>query len=97
MKCIDCGASIPARLRLFQASHCVKCVDKHIPERKGYMIYGHKTIGEIVMATGENIRRLERDILKSIMTLDMITRFVPLITDVCMRSLIAYILKKEWA
>ena len=31
--------------------HCVKCVDKHIPERKGYMIYGHKTAGEIVMAT----------------------------------------------
>jgi hypothetical protein len=46
--------------------HCVKCVDKHIPERKGYMIYGHKTAGEIVIAEGsENIRRLEREYFRS--------------------------------
>ena len=55
MKCIDCGANIPAaRLEAVPGTHhCVKCVDKHIPERKGYMIYGHKTAGEIVMATGK--------------------------------------------
>ena len=45
MNCIDCGAKIPAaRLEAAPGTHhCVKCVDKHIPERKGYMIYGHKT------------------------------------------------------
>jgi hypothetical protein len=37
-----------------------------MPRRKGYMIYGHKTAGEIVMATGdENIRRLEREYFRS--------------------------------
>jgi len=68
MNCIDCGANIPAaRLEAVPGTHhCVKCVDKHIPERKGYMIYGHKTAGEIVMATGEeNIRRLEREYFRS--------------------------------
>ena len=47
MKCIDCGNVIPAaRLEAAPGTHhCVKCVDKHIPERKGYMIYGHKTAG----------------------------------------------------
>ena len=47
MKCIDCGNEIPAaRLEAVPGTHhCVKCVDKHIPERKGYMIYGHKTAG----------------------------------------------------
>ena len=68
MNCIDCGNVIPAaRLEAVPGTHhCVKCVDKHIPERKGYMIYGHKTAGEIVMATGEeNIRRLEREYFRS--------------------------------
>ena len=57
MNCIDCGNVIPAaRLEAVPGTHhCVKCVDKHIPERKGYMIYGHKTAGEIVMATGKKI------------------------------------------
>jgi len=68
MNCIDCGNEIPA-MRLEAAPgthHCVKCVDKHIPRRKGYMIYGHKTAGEIVMAEGsENIRRLEREYFRS--------------------------------
>ena len=68
MKCSDCGKNIPSlRLEAVPGTqHCVDCIDKHMPKRKGYMIYGHKTAGEIVMATGdENIRRLEREYLRS--------------------------------
>lgn len=68
MDCIDCGEKI-SEIRLEanpDTDYCVGCVDKHIPKVRGYMIYGHKTAGEIVIAKGkENIRRLEREYHRS--------------------------------
>ena len=88
MKCIDCGNVIPAaRLEAVPGTHhCVKCVDKHIPERKGYMIYGHKTAGEIVMATAKTFVALNVNILGVDDVVNMITRFVRLLV-VCVEYL----------
>ena len=64
MHCIDCNTEIPAaRLEALPGvQHCLECSDNHTPIVKGYMIYSHKTAGEVIMATGaENIRRLKAE------------------------------------
>jgi hypothetical protein len=64
MKCVDCGCNIPPeRLDILpDVEYCLNCADNHIEPVKGYMIYPHKTGGELFIARGnENIRRLKRE------------------------------------
>ena len=53
--------NIPAA-RLEQHPSPLWSVDKHIPERMGYMIYGHKTAGEIVMRVAKTFVALNVNI-----------------------------------
>lgn len=47
-------------------TYCMDCADDHTPKSQAFMSYGHKTGGEVVVATGgENIRRAERDYLRA--------------------------------
>ena len=62
--CEICGDNIHEnRLEFFPAvTTCLDCSDDVTKPIKGYMIYSHKTAGEVVMTSGaENIRILERE------------------------------------
>lgn len=68
MNCEDCGVQIPP-LRMEACPDtrwCVKCSDKHTDRLMGFMIYPHKTGGEVIMTSGsENFRKLEREYKRS--------------------------------
>ena len=68
--CVICGSSIPeARLEAIpNCVTCIKCSDSVTPNYVGFMIYPHKTGGEIFMTTDnneENVRRLKREFDRS--------------------------------
>lgn len=68
MNCEDCGVQIPS-LRMEACPDtrwCVGCVDQHTERLMGFMIYPHKTGGEVIMTSGsENFRKLEREYKRS--------------------------------
>ena len=62
MNCELCGDLIhPDRIELLPNTRtCVRCSTEE--PIVGFMIYNHKTAGEVIMTSGaENIRRLERE------------------------------------
>jgi hypothetical protein len=64
MKCLQCQEEIPAiRLEIFPDTDCcAKC--SKTPKNKVFMMYSHKTAGEIVAVNGDNkeaIRIAERE------------------------------------
>lgn len=62
--CEICGDGIHAnRVEFFPTvTTCLDCSDVVTKPIKGYMIYSHKTAGEVIMTSGaENIRILERE------------------------------------
>lgn len=64
MKCELCGDPIhPDRLEILPTTtSCINCSDKVTDPIVGFMIYAHKTAGEVIMTSGkENVRILERE------------------------------------
>jgi hypothetical protein len=62
MNCSMCGERIhPDRLEILPDTHtCTDCSDEE--RMVGFMIYSHKTAGEVIMTSGaENVRRLQRE------------------------------------
>ena len=62
MNCDICGDIIhPDRLEILPGTRtCINCSCEE--PIVGFMIYNHKTAGEVIMTSGkENIRRLERE------------------------------------
>ena len=63
MKCSHCNAQItPARLEILpDTKTCAACSTEQ--RRVGFLVYGHKTAGEVVMVDGGNreaVRQAER-------------------------------------
>jgi len=64
VKCELCGDPIhPDRLEILPTTtSCINCSDKVTDPIVGFMIYAHKTAGEVIMTSGkENVRILERE------------------------------------
>ncbi len=64
MDCELCGDLIhPDRIEAIPSTTvCINCSDKVTDPIVGFMIYAHKTAGEVVMTSGkENVRLLERE------------------------------------
>jgi hypothetical protein len=63
MLCKVCSIEIPAE-RLEILPHTTTCVKHSVePKNKAFMVYGHKTGGEVVVVNGSNkeaIRQAER-------------------------------------
>ena len=64
MNCELCGEPIhPDRLEILPTTtSCINCSDLVTDPIVGFMIYAHKTAGEVIMTSGkENVRILERE------------------------------------
>ena len=60
MTCTGCGCQIP-QIRLDAipgVQTCVKCSDE--PKRVGFMVYGHKTAGEVLTVDPRNSEALRQ-------------------------------------
>jgi RNA polymerase-binding transcription factor DksA len=60
MQCRDCGDTISAeRLEVFpDAEFCVKCSGRHTKKVVGFLVFGHKTGGELMMVNRNDKEKL---------------------------------------